>query len=95
MNNIKRIIIIIIMGIVFIPSTVYGAARKSVAQTETKAVEKVIPQSETAAEIPTDGVTYFLIYPNGHEVATESYDEAMNPPEMVIYEGDTNESGEV
>lgn len=48
-----------------------------------------------AKDLPKSGTTYFLTYPNGREDATESYDEAINPSEKLIYTGTTNNKGEV
>ena len=48
-----------------------------------------------AEELPREGVTYFLTYPDGREEITESYDEATNSEELLLYEGPTNGRGEV
>ena len=50
-----------------------------------------------AAEIPREGVTYFLEYPDGTEEVTESYDEAIATAEeeKLIFTGQTDENGQV
>lgn len=48
-----------------------------------------------AEELPREGVTYFLTYPDGREEVTESYEEAVNGKEILLYEGTTNDNGEV
>jgi len=48
-----------------------------------------------AAELPREGVTYFMTYPNNEEVVTESYDEAVSEPERLIFEGVTDSNGQV
>ena len=48
-----------------------------------------------AEEIPREGVTYFLQYPDGSEDVKESYDEAITYPEKVIFEGTTDSNGQV
>ena len=53
------------------------------------------PSFVSAKELPTEGVTYFMSYPDNSEYVTESYDEAINPKEKLIYTAVTNENGEV
>ena len=48
-----------------------------------------------AEELPTSGATYFMHYPDGHEEATENYNEASNAGEKLIYSGVTDANGEV
>ena len=48
-----------------------------------------------AAELPSSGVTYFMTYPDGEEVITESYEEASSDPEKVIFEGVTDSEGKI
>ena len=47
-----------------------------------------------AQEIPKEGVTYFLMYPNGEEDVVETYSAAMGVKEKLIYEGYTNDNGQ-
>ena len=49
----------------------------------------------SAEELPREGVTYFMEYPGGLEVVTEDYDEAVSNPETVIYEGTTDQDGQI
>ena len=37
-----------------------------------------------AEELPRDGVTYFLTYPDGSEIATENYDEAIELCDLIF-----------
>ena len=46
-------------------------------------------------DLPTEGVTYFMEYPNGEETVTESYEEAIEPEEKLIAELTTNANGEI
>ena len=55
----------------------------------------LIPKFVFAQELPREGVHYFMTYPNGEEVVTDSYEEASNPEERLIYAGFTNEQGEL
>lgn len=55
----------------------------------------LLPKLVLAEDYPTEGVHYFLTYPNGEEVITTDYEEAVNPKEKLIYEGKTNADGEV
>ena len=48
-----------------------------------------------AADLPREGVTYFLYYPNGEERATTDYNKAANPEETLIYSGVTDENGNI
>ena len=48
-----------------------------------------------AEELPREGVTYFLNYPNGEEEVVENYEDAIKENEKLIYEGTTNSVGEV
>ena len=50
-----------------------------------------------AAEIPKEGVTYFLQYPDGTEDVKETYDEAIaaSEEEKLIFSGETDENGQV
>jgi len=50
-----------------------------------------------AADIPREGVTYFLQYPNGTEEVEENYDNAItrSNEEVLILSGETNSNGEV
>ena len=50
-----------------------------------------------AEEIPREGVTYFLQYPDGSEDVKESYDEAIAAAEeeKVIFDGTTDYNGQV
>ncbi len=48
-----------------------------------------------AADLPTEGVTYFLEYPNGEEYATTNYNEATTQNERLIYSGVTDENGAI
>ena len=48
-----------------------------------------------AKELPREGVTYFLVYPNGTEDVTENYTEATNPQEKLIYSGTTDVNGKI
>lgn len=48
-----------------------------------------------AEEIPTEGVTYFLMYPNGEEDVTESYSIAKEVKEKLLYECNTDEYGQI
>ena len=48
-----------------------------------------------AADLPREGVTYFLYYPNGEERATTDYNKATNPEETLIYSGVTDENGNI
>ena len=50
-----------------------------------------------AAEIPREGVTYFLEYPDGSEDVKEDYDEAIAAAEeeKLIFTGQTDENGQV
>ena len=55
----------------------------------------LVPYFAWAEELPTEGVHYFLSYPNGEEIVVENYEEAKNPQEKLIYTGKTNSNGEV
>ena len=55
----------------------------------------LVPKLVLADEIPRTGVHYFLTYPNGEEVVTKDYDEAMKKEEKLIYSGLTGSNGEV
>ena len=50
-----------------------------------------------AEEIPREGVTYFLEYPDGTEDVKEDYDEAIaaSEEEKLIFSGETDENGQV
>ena len=48
-----------------------------------------------AEDLPREGVTYFLHYPDGHEEATTNYTDAANPQEKLIYSGVTDEYGNI
>lgn len=45
-------------------------------------------------DLPTEGVTYFLEYPNDIEVVLENYEDNMDERLELIYEGTSNENGE-
>ena len=48
-----------------------------------------------AEEIPTEGVTYFLTYPNGEEDVVESYTLLKDVKEKLLYDGYTDSEGKV
>ena len=48
-----------------------------------------------AEEIPTEGVTYFLTYPNGDEDVVESYSMLKDIKEKLLYDGYTDSEGKV
>ena len=48
-----------------------------------------------AEELPTEGVTYFMTYPNGEEVVTENYEDAIDPDEILLFEGISDSNGQV
>ena len=48
-----------------------------------------------AEELPTEGVHYFLTYPDGSEEVIDSYQDANDPKEKLIFTGNTNANGEV
>ena len=48
-----------------------------------------------AEELPETGVTYFMMYPDGHEEVTESYAEATHPEEELLFTATTDAYGKV
>ncbi len=48
-----------------------------------------------AADLPKTGVTYFMEYPNGRFDATVSYQEAIDPDEVLIHSDVTDKNGEI
>ena len=48
-----------------------------------------------AADLPQTGVTYFMTYPNGEEVVTESYEEVVSLPEKLMFTMESDEDGMV
>ena len=56
-----------------------------------------MPFIVNAEEIPREGVTYFLEYPDGTEDVKEDYDEAIaaSEEEKLIFTGQTDENGQV
>ena len=48
-----------------------------------------------AADLPKTGVTYFMEYPNGRFDATVSYQEAVDPDEVLIHSDVTDKNGEI
>ena len=46
-----------------------------------------------AADLPQTGVTYFMVYPNGEEVVTENYEEAVSLPEKLMFTMESDENG--
>ncbi len=48
-----------------------------------------------AENLPTEGVTYFMQYPNGLKEVTTKYNEASNPAEKRIYVGETDSNGNI
>ena len=48
-----------------------------------------------AAELPDDSFAYFMTYPNGLEIGTGSYEEAISNEERLIYTGYTDSNGQI
>ena len=48
-----------------------------------------------AKEIPKEGVTYFLEYPDGSENAVDTYNEAISIKEKLLFDGYTNNEGNI
>lgn len=48
-----------------------------------------------AEDLPTEGVTYFMDYPNGEEEVTLEYDKANDPEEVLIFSGMTDSNGKI
>lgn len=55
----------------------------------------LLPVLVLGEELPREGVTYFLEYPDGSEEVTESYEEAINVEESLIGEFLTDNNGEI
>ena len=58
----------------------------------------LVPNFVFAEDIPREGVTYFLVYPDNSETAVETYEEAMDMMEngeKLLYRGRTDENGQV
>ena len=58
----------------------------------------LVPNFVFAEDIPREGVTYFLVYPDYSETAVETYEEAMDMMEngeKLLYRGRTDENGQV
>ena len=53
----------------------------------------IIPMVHAEQEIPTEGVHYFLTYPNNEQVISENYEDVTD--EKLLYSGTTNANGEV
>ena len=52
----------------------------------------LLPKIVNAEELPTEGVHYFMGFPNNEEIVTKDYNET---GERLIYTGKTNENGEI
>ena len=52
-----------------------------------------VANAKVPLTLPKTGVTYFMMYPDGEEIATENYNEAINPQERLLYTEVTDENG--